>query len=243
MYIQEISQKEKYPLQKHIKLSENKKIIELLKTKSSTKQEVYRITQSVFKDLNKVLKKKVEQMSSQMQNHDNSVEIEFNPKGDFETQIKFSGDVLIFHMHSNIFDFPPSHEIHKTSYVKEDKYRSFCGVIHIYNFLSDSLKYNRLNDVGHLIGRIFVNKESHYFVEGEKQLGFLYNDFVNQTINSEKLDEIIGSSILFTLNFDLHTPKFNDVSLVNVHQILEMNSNQKLQTSKSLGFKFSYENK
>ena len=173
MYIQEISQKEKYPLQKHIKLSENKKIIELLKTKSSTKQEVYRITQSVFKDLNKVLKKKVEQMSSQMQNHDNSVEIEYNPKGDFETQIKFSGDVLIFHMHSNIFDFPPSHEIHKTSYVKEDKYRSFCGVIHIYNFLSDSLKYNRLNDVGHLIGRIFVNKESHYFVEGEKQLGFL----------------------------------------------------------------------
>ena len=185
MCIQEISQKEKYSLLKHIKLSENKKILELLKTKSSTKQEVYRITQSVFKDLNKVLKKKVEQMSSQMQNHDNSVEIEFNPKGDFETQIKFSGDVLIFHMHSNIFDFPPSHEIHKTSYVKEDKYRSFCGVIHIYNFLSDSLKYNRLNDVGHLIGRIFVNKESHYFVEGEKQLGFLYNDFVNQAINSE----------------------------------------------------------
>ena len=43
-----------------------------------------------------------------------------------------------------------------TSYVKEDKNRSYCGVIHLYNFLADSFKYNRLNDVGYLIGRVFI---------------------------------------------------------------------------------------
>ena len=243
MCILETSRKEKCYLQEHIKLSENKKILELLKTKSSTKQEIYRITQSVFQELNKKLKQKIKLLSNQISKHDKSVEVKFITKGDFETQIKFSGDILIFHMHSNIFDFPPSHEIHKTSYVKEDKFRSFCGVIDIYNFLSDSLKYNRMNDVGHLIARIFINKDKHYFVEGEKQLGFLFNDLINQSINSDTLNRIIDSSILFTLNFDLKTPKFNDVSLVNVHQILEMNSIQKLKTSKSLGFKFSHENK
>ena len=64
------------------------------------------------------------------------VEVKYLPKGDFEVQIKFSGDILIFHMHSNIFDFPSSHHIHSTSYVEEDKMRSFCGLINIYNFLS-----------------------------------------------------------------------------------------------------------
>ena len=55
----------------------------------------------------------------------------------------------------------------KQKYVKEDKMRSFCGVIHVYNFLNDSFKYNRLNDVGNLVARIFVNKDKHFFVEGE----------------------------------------------------------------------------
>ena len=127
-------------------------------------------------------------------------------------------------MHSNVFDFVTSHEIHKTSYVKEDKMRSFCGVINIYNFLNDSFKYNRLNDVGNLVARIFVNKDKHFFVEGEKQLGFLFNDFVNQKINIQTMEKIIDSSILFSLNFDLITPNFQDIHLVDVHQLLDMNN-------------------
>ena len=146
-------------------------------------------------------------------------------------------------MHSNIFDFYPSHPIHKTSYVKQDSMRSFCGVIHIYNFLNDSFKYNRLNDVGNLIGRLFINKDRHFFVEGEKELGFLFNDFVNQELNSEYLEKIIDTSILFALNFDLLVPNFQDINLVNVHQMLDMNNAHKLRTSKSLGFRFSHDNK
>ena len=45
--------------------------------------------------------------------------------------------------------------------------RSFCGVINIYNFLSQTLlKYNRLNDAGFLIASVFINKDYHFFVEG-----------------------------------------------------------------------------
>ena len=49
--------------------------------------------------------------------------------------------------------------------------------------------------------------------------------------------------MIFTLNFDLISPNFQDVNRVNVHQILDMNNSHKLRTSKSLGFKFSHENK
>lgn len=216
-------------------------IINLLLQKSCTKQAVYRNTQAVFADFQKILKKKAERLTKEVTAKDNCVEIAYSSKGKFEAQIKFSGDTLLFNMHSNVFDFPSTHAIHKTKYVKQDKLRSFCGVIHIYNFLSDSLKYNRMNDEGLLIGRVFINKDSHFLVEGEKQLGFLFNDFVKQEINKDQIDKIIDSAMIYSLNFDLQTPNINDINVVSVHQIIEMSALQKTRTAKRLGYKFSFE--
>ena len=66
-------------------MSENKKILELLKTKSSTKQEVFRVTKSVFYELSDILKKKAEILSEKMKKEDKFVEVDFNSKGDFES--------------------------------------------------------------------------------------------------------------------------------------------------------------
>jgi hypothetical protein len=216
-------------------------IIKLLLQKSKTKQAVYRVTQKVFANFQKALQEKVKRLFKEVTVVDKSVEVKYSSKGEFEAQIKFSGDTLLFHMHSNVFDFPTSHAIHKTKYVKEDELRSFCGVIHIYNFLSDSLKYNRMNDEGYLIGRVFINKESHFFVDGDKQLGFLFNDFINQEINDEQIKKIIDVAILYALDFDLQTPNINDINVVSVHQIIEMSAQQKIKTAKRLGYKFSFE--
>ena len=57
------------------------------------------------------------------------------------------------------------------------------------------------------------------------------------------MEQIIDASILFSLKFDLITPNFQDINLVDVHHLLDMNNSHKLRTSKSLGFKFSFENK
>ena len=214
-------------------------IVKLLKEKASTKQKVYRITKAVFSDFQEILNKKASTLNENID--DKNVEVSYDETGDFDAKFKFSGDTLLFHMHSNVFDFDKSHQVHQTSYVKDDKMRSFCGVINIYNFLSDSLKYNRLNDAGFLIARVFINKDNHFFVEGDKQLGFLFNDFVNQQIDSSQIDKIVNAAITYSLNFDLQTPKFNDVKLVSVHQILDINNNHKIKTSKRLGFKFSSE--
>jgi hypothetical protein len=220
-------------------MNSEEKIVSLLKEKACTKQKIYRITKNVFANFQDVLQEKANILNNEVQDKD--VEVSYEESGDFDAKLKFSGDTLLFHMHSNIFDFDSSHQIHKTSYVKEDKMRSFCGVINIYNFLSDSLKYNRLNDAGFLIARIFINKDNHFFVEGDKQLGFLFNDFVNQQIDEVQICKIIDTAMIYALNFDLQTPNFNDVKVVSLHQILDINHNHKIKTSKRLGFKFSSE--
>ena len=220
-------------------MNTEEKIVSLLKEKACTKQKIYRITKNIFANFQDVLQEKANILNNEIQDKD--VEVSYEESGDFDAKLKFSGDTLLFHMHSNIFDFDSSHQIHKTSYVQEDKMRSFCGVINIYNFLSDSLKYNRLNDAGFLIARIFINKDNHFFVEGDKQLGFLFNDFVNQQIDEVQICKIIDTAMIYALNFDLQTPNFNDVKVVSLHQILDINNNHKIKTSKRLGFKFSSE--
>ena len=214
-------------------------ILKLLKEKSATKQLIYRNTKEVFDDLVASLKSKEKSLTSLLKNEVENVELEFKSNGLFDVQLKFAGDTLLFHMHSNIFDFPPTHEIFKSKYINSDKTRSFCGVINIYNFLSDSLKYNRLNDEGVLIGRIFINKEKKFFVEGDEDLGSLFREFSKKEINSESIEEIINACMVFTLNFDLCSPNFNDVRLVSVHHLLTMSMNQKIKTSKRLGYQLS----
>lgn len=218
-------------------------ILSLLKQKAGIKQAVYRKTKSVFADFQKALLEKANKLQSEIKKYDKSIKIAYSSKGTFEAQLKLSGETLLFHMHSNIFDFPSNHTIHKTKYVKSNSLRSFCGVINIYSFLSDSLKYNRLNDEGYLVGRIFVNEEKHFFVEGEKQLGFLFTDFQNQAINKKDIIAIINAATICVLNDDLMIPNFKQVQTVLVHQILQMSNNQKIKTAKRLGYKFSHENK
>ena len=218
-------------------MNSEENIVNLLKEKAGTKQKVYRITKQVFSEIQEILIEKAKNIGSKISDEDFNVAYE--ESGDFDAKLKFSGDTLLFNMHTNIFDFHTSHQIHKTSYVKDDRTRAFCGIINIYNFLSDSLRYNRLNDAGFLIARLFINKDHHFFVEGEQQLGFLFNDFVNQKINKEYMDNIVNSVMDYSLNFDLQTPNFNDVKVISVHQILDINNNHKIKTSKRLGFQFS----
>lgn len=218
-----------------------KDIINILNEKASTKQDVYRKTQEIFIDLQKILKEKANRIFKEIKEKDKNIEVSFSSKGKFEAQIKFSGETLLFHMHSNIFTLANNNPLYKTKYIKEDPLRTFFGVIHVYNFLSDSLKYNRVNDSGFLISRIFINKDLQFFIEGDQEIGYLFNDFLKQKINNDYLNKIVDVLMIHALNEDLVAPEFNRVREIYVHQILDMNSNQKIKTSKRLGYKFSFE--
>lgn len=218
-------------------------IFDLFKTRACTKQDVYKKTKEAFKWVDSTLKRMSDEYALKAQELDERVEVEYKSLGDFAAQIKFGGDVLIFHMHSNIFNFEKSNPIWQTSYVKDDPSRSYCGIINIYNFLSDSFKYNRENDLGYLVSRIFVNKDNHFFLQGKKELNALYNDFMHDELDKDKVQNIVEHSILHALQFELLTPAYDKVQLVTVSQMKQLSDNQKLQTGKRLGFRFSFEEK
>jgi hypothetical protein len=208
--------------------------------KSSMKQEVFTATQETLHLFKDTALKMAEEYTAHQKKiktaHNFPLEIEEH--GTFEFSVKFGSDILFFLMHSNIFEIPRDHNVMRSTYIKEDKERSYCGIIHIYNFLSDSFKYNRTSDLGYLIGRVLVNKEKHYFIEGKSELGFLYKNFRNSLVTPESVDKIITAAMRYTLGFDLLTPPYEHVKLISVEDMKSTLETIGFKTGKRLGFKF-----
>lgn len=217
-------------------------IMDMLKDKACLKQDIFENTTESFKQLKLVLADIIDEVRDLFGDSDNRVRLEYNDKGDYEAQITIGGDVLYFYMHTNVFKFESTNSLWRTTYLEEDPNRGYVGVINIYNFLADSIKYNRVNDSGYLIARIFVNKEDHFLVQGKRQLGFLYNDFTNASLNKEGLKGIVQSAIIYTLDFDLFTPPYQDVQEVSVQAIEAVSQHLNIKTGKRLGFKFQSDN-
>ncbi len=214
-------------------------IINNLAIKANLKQVVYDNALETFNLLKEVLMEIEDGCNLKLKGIDKRVQLDYKDRGKFEAQLKVAGDLLIFSMHSNIFEFNREHGIWKTSYVQKDKTNSYCGIINIYNFLSDSFKYNRSDDLGYLIARLFVNKEKHYFVEGKRQLGFLYSNFGKEAIDKKALLKIIQTAILYAMEFDLLVPPYDHVKIASVAQMNRKIQSSILQTGKRLGFQFN----
>ncbi len=165
-------------------------------------------------------------------------EFVFSDRNEREFEIRFGSDILVFMMHTNVFEFSRYHEVMRLPYVQQDKDRSFCGVIQIYNFLTDSFDYNRDYDIGYLIGRVFVNKENHYFIEGKREVGMLYSNFNTSVINEESIESIVKSSMEYANNFDLLTPPFDEVKEITVGEVKNHVASRNHITAKRLGFVF-----
>lgn len=221
--------------------SENIKqsIIDTIKGKSSIKQKVYDNTLTAFGILKEVLQELTEYYNGQLGNVDNRIQLEYKDNGIFSAQLKVAGDLLIFGMHSNIFEFDREHGVWKTSYIQSNRMASYCGIINIYNFLADSFKYNRYDDLGYLIGRIFINMEMYYFVEGKRQLGFFYNNFGKEVLDKKTLENIANLAINYSLEFDLLVPPYDTIKIINVEQISQRIQFSLMKTGKRLGFRFN----
>ena len=206
--------------------------------KSDLKQQVFRATKETFELFRETTRELMSLFQEQHSKEGRNVHFEFTDHGDFEFEVKFAGDVLVFVMHTNVFEFSRDHQVMKSNYIREDKRRSYCGVIRIYNFLADSFVYNRDQDLGYMIGRVFVNNEKHYFIEGKRELGMLYNNFNTSLITSESVQGIVESAIEYTTNFDLLTPPYDEVKLVSVGEMRSDLDKKSMVTGKRLGFRF-----
>jgi len=214
------------------------KIINLLATKSVNKYKVYDNTLDTFKRIKVILREFADDIKEELHDELNKIPIEYTERNKYEVELKVAGDLLVFTMHSNIFQFPKAHAVMQSGYIKNDNLKSYCGTISIYNFLADSFKYNRVNDIGYLVGRIFINNENHFIVEGKKQLGFLFNNFANQKTEDKNLIKIIESALQYAIEFDLLIPPYEQVKFVSVQEMNQITSSISLKTGKRLGFRY-----
>lgn len=200
-------------------------------------------------ELRNLVSKNTHQAFEDFKNASKAIALEFNNSfpitdskfediGDFEFKLSFGSDTLVFLQHTNVFEFPRLHEVMKIPYIKEDKKRSYCGMINIYNFLSDSFEYDRDFDIGYLIGRVFINKDNHYFIEGKREVGLLYTSFHKATMSKDSVFNIIKSSMEYVNSFDLLTPPFDQVKFSTIGEIKSNQAIKKQITGKRLGFEF-----
>ena len=211
-------------------------IFEGLKQKSTAKQAIFRNTQAAFDILRLVSQELVVELSRKLTPLDASVMIEYRSINEMEYHIKFSGDLLVFVMHSNIITFPDEYGPMTSKYVEEDFRRRFFGHIMAYNFMADSIKYQRLNDPGYLVGRLLVNIENHYFLEGVQQLELPDNDMSDNLITPDMMKLFVESAMIAAVNNDLIAPPLPEIQKITVKQKIE---NQQVSRGSKVGFSFS----
>ncbi len=216
------------------------KILATIIEKSSLKQRVFDNTFAVFGMLKDVLFEMASELDDALDGKlDKRVRLEYRDRGKFEAQLQIASDLLIFRMHTDVFEFDSNHIIWQNQYVQNEKANSYCGIIDIYDFLSDSFKFNRSADEGYLIGRIFINRERMFFVEGKRQTSMRALNFGREEISQERLIAILEAAIHYAVNFDLLTPPYEQNKRVTVEQFNTKFDSSTFVTGKRLDYDFN----
>ncbi len=218
------------------------KILSAILSKGSLAKDVTDKTFETMQVLKRVLMKTESELRLALNKSDPRIKVQYKDRGSFEAEIKVAEDLLIFIMHTNAFVFDQAHSIWKNSYVSLDNSRGTVGMISIYNFLSDSFKFERKNDIGHLVARMFVNREGNFFVEGKRQLGILFNDYAGMKVSDASLLPFVESCISFSLDIDVNVPPFDAMKEITVFEAMVNTLQSTVATGKRLGFKFENEN-
>jgi hypothetical protein len=217
----------------------SEELLRLIKQKGSVSRDVTEATYRVFSLIKELIPQVEKALKANINAVDDRLKIAYTDRGEFEVEIKVADDVIIFIMHTNSFVFDPSHPVLKTGYVSQDSSRGNCGMISVYNFLSDSFQFDRRGDRGQLSARMFVGKDEHFFVEGKRQLGILFNDYANTKASKEMMQSFIESCIIYSFDIDVQVPPVEAMREISVNDAIEYTMQSAMSIGKRLGFKFS----
>lgn len=213
-------------------------IRQLLESKSTAKQITYKNLLTAFSILGKESERIIDELKTASP-ADTDVTVDFSWINEHEFHVKLAGDLLVFVLHTNVVTFDEEHGVMKTTYIREKEVNRYFGQIMIYNFMSDSLKFNRMNDPGYLIARLLINHEGRFLVEGDGQLGFLFNSISTQPIRESDLNTLVKLSLTAAIENDLMAPPFPQVRFITLFQKQE--KTQELGAGQKIGFKMSYQ--
>tara|TARA_B110000285_G_scaffold231649_1_gene300846 strand:- start:55 stop:771 length:717 start_codon:yes stop_codon:yes gene_type:complete len=235
-------------LQKHIKMDLKKdqeerraKLVDLLINKAALKQDIADYSEKVLGRFKNVVQEELKALGQHV--NDRRIRLKYKNKGRFEFRVFIGSDALVFQLHTNIFRFPDEDAIWESEYLTENGANGYFATINIYNFLAESVEKGRSNDAGYLIGRLFLNHEEHFIVEGKGQLGSLFRDLENSELTDDVISQVIHAGLSFAVDFDLITPPYDMVQEVSLMQINAISSDLQVATGKRLGFKFKAEDK
>lgn len=229
--------KKQKPEEKKIgSLQNNREIIyHLLANKSALKQDVADDSEKLFESFKAIIKSELDTLRTLI--NDDRIRLSFEDRGKFEIIVFVGSDMLVFHLHTNIFKLPDSNPLWGTQYFATNENNGYFAVIHVYNFLAESYLRNRFEDRGNLIARIMVNHEQHFMVEGRGQLGTLFKDPERLILNENYMRLLIQLSFAFALQFDLYMPPYEFLEEITVAQVQEISDSLKIRTGKRMGFK------
>jgi len=213
-------------------------VLEALRGKACMKQDIFMRTTAFFEELKEAVRAIATDLEEQAHGIDERLQVGYAEKNNLACELKVAGDIIVFNMHTNVFLLDQSHSLWRGGYLEEDGTRGYFGVVNMYNFLSDSMKFNRERDLGYLVARLFLNKEGHFLLQGKRQLGFLYNDLAGNVMTPERLKELLFTVINYVIEFDLLAPPYDQVNQVTVNEMNEIYANQQPSTGKRLGFRF-----
>jgi hypothetical protein len=212
----------------------------LLESKSTAKQVTYKNLLSAFNVLRKESSRVITELTGKAKPSDDDVTLYFRDVNEHEFELKLAGDLLVFVLHTNIVTFEPNSPVMQDPYIHQNSVNRYFGQIMIYNFMADSLKFNRVNDPGYLLVRILINHEGRYVVEGDGALASLAGKILDP-ITEPELNVLVKIALTLAIENDLMAPPFPDVRFITVHQKLE--KSQELGAGQKIGFQMSYQNK
>ena len=216
-------------------------ITHMLENKSTSKQATYKNLLAAFALLFKESKRVIDELKKKAKPGDKDVTLECKQISEHEFHVKMAGDLLIFVLHTNVVTFDEQHSIIQDPYIRENELNRYFGQINVYNFMSDSLKFNRVNDPGYLVGRLMINHENRFFIEGEGRLADLFSSISAGPLQETDLALLVKHALLVAIDNDLMAPPYTAVKFITLYQKQE--HTPEMGGGQKIGFKMSYENK
>lgn len=211
-------------------------IVSLVGPKAKLRKQVEANITEGFETLCSVLQQMADEYSEAL---GPDVAVRYERRASHVALFTLDADVLVFVQLTDVFNFDRDNQALKTPYVKEDGQRAAVGIVNVYNFMTDSFKYDRDEDMGYLVARIFVNAEGAFFVEGKRQRGVGVDHFGEQKVDADAWRRFAETALKYAAESDALVPPYEMLLQADMATLKGYILASKTKTAKRLGFGFN----
>ncbi len=209
--------------------------IKMLAHNDELRKQIKAQTRKAFKELEIALMKIIDTYNPEMPT---DAKLKLIHPSDKVLQFTVDDDTLIFVMQPGVYEFDRNHKAMEAPYIAEDIERASVGIINIYDFLTDSFTYDRDEDEGYLIARVFINKDNAFFVEGKRQRNMGFSSYGKSELNEDNWVKIVETSIKYVCEMNALVPPYETQMVTTLGQMMMEILKQKSKNGKRLGFRF-----